>query len=126
VDQFEFGVKFKKLDIVNSTIQTTIKVAGFVVVAWILSASLRILAGKQTILNVAMQVVASLGLSAKISYALGITGVVYGLRQRHLRRLTIEKMSGHQRKLEQALDQKRTSSEITLKGTTRPDDKSLE
>ena len=126
VDQLEFAVKYKKLDIVNSAIQTIIKMSGLVAVSAILGSALKVLAGKQTLLSVAMEVVANWKLSAKISYAVAVSGVAYGLRQRRLRRLVIQQMSEHQRKLEQALDGSRSSSGITLKGTTRPDDKSLE
>jgi hypothetical protein len=126
VDEFEFGIKFKKLDIINSAIQMAIKVGGLVGIFAIIGSTLRVMTGRETVLNIAIQIVATMKLSSKISYALGLAGVAYGLRQRRLRRSVIERMSEHQRKLEQSLDQGRTSSEITLKGTTRPDDRSLE
>ena len=125
VDQNEFTIKFKKWDIVNSAIQTSLKVGGFVAIVGILASAFKVFAGKQTLLNVAMEIVAHLNLSVKISYALALSGVAYGLRQRTLRRKVIAKMSEHQRKLEEFIDERRTSSELTLKGTTRPDDKAL-
>jgi len=124
VDQNEYSIKFKKLDIVNSAIQTTLKLSALVAICAILASALKVMSGKQTLLNVTMLLIANLKMSEKISYILGLGGLLYGYRQRRLRRIVIENMSGHQRKLELLLDPQRTSSGITPKGTTRPDDKS--
>jgi hypothetical protein len=125
VDQYEHSIKYKKLDIVNSAIQTFLKYGSLVAISAIFASALKILSGKQTLLNVTMLLVAHLKLSEKISYALGLAGILYGYRQRRLRRIVIENMSEHQRRLELSLDPRRTSSKITSKGTTRPDDRSL-
>jgi len=125
VDQNEFALKFKKLDTIGSATQTVIRYGALVGIAAIFSSALKVLAGKETILSVVMLIVAKFNLSQKVAYTIGSGGVLYGYRQRRLRRKVIENMSEHQRALENLLDPGRTSSEITRSGTTRPDDKSL-
>jgi hypothetical protein len=125
VDQNEFSLRFKKLDTIGSAVQAVIKYGALVGVAAIFSSALKVLAGKETILSVVMLIVAKFNLTQKVAYTIGFGGVLYGYRQRRLRRKVIENMSEHERALEKLLDPGRTSSEITSSGTTRPDDKSL-
>ncbi len=57
-----------------------------------------------------------------LSLTVGVSGLVYGLYQRHLRRETIERTQGRIRELEKAVDNKRSSSRLTVRGDTRPED----
>lgn len=53
---------------------------------------------------------------------LGVTGILYGLFERHRRRDAVEHMEGRIRSLEKCLDPNRSSSGLTTRGDTRPED----
>ncbi|HEV2351816.1 MAG TPA: hypothetical protein VG028_18445 [Terriglobia bacterium] len=126
MNQYEHLIKYKKLEVINTAIQMNLKVGGVVAICAIFASALKALSGRQALLSMTLLLVANLKLSEKISFVLGFGGALYGYRQRRLRGTVIEMMSEHQRKLEQTPDPRRSSSEITPKGTTRPDDRSLE
>ena len=58
-----------------------------------------------------------------LSILIGGSGLIYGLRQRSLRRKTIELLEEQSRKFEESVDPGRTSSGLTKKGDTSPKDK---
>jgi hypothetical protein len=47
----------------------------------------------------------------------------YGLRERRLRRQTTERFTQRNYKLEKLVDPNRTSSHLTTRGTTNPEDR---
>jgi hypothetical protein len=53
---------------------------------------------------------------------LAIAGLVYGKRQERLREDTVERLADFRRLFEESLDNKRSSSKITPRGLTRPED----
>jgi hypothetical protein len=53
---------------------------------------------------------------------LGGSGFGYGYKQRQLRRKEISAVSHRNRELEKRIDPRRTSSNLTEQGTTRPED----
>jgi hypothetical protein len=83
------------------------------------------LAGKTTLADI----VIGLSTPEKVSYwanvvflIIGLLGVAYGGRQRKLRRNTVSRLQTRNQELEKMLDQGRTSSELTPRGETRPED----
>jgi len=58
-----------------------------------------------------------------LSISIGISGVVYGRVNAKLRYSKVEDMQGHIKSLEVQLDANRTSSNLTPKGQTNPEDK---
>jgi hypothetical protein len=126
VDELEYSLKLKKYDIINSAVQMIIKWGSLVAIAWFASGALKSLAGRHTLANVALSFVANLGIGQKVSYVLAVAGIVYGQRQNRLRRRSIERLSARNQELERRLDPGRTSSELPPRGTTKPEDKSLE
>jgi hypothetical protein len=81
------------------------------------------LAGKETLASLGMSVFGNVKVSDGILYVLTGSGLVYGLGQRSLRRRTIKRLTPRSIDLERKLDPGRTSSGLTSKGTTRPEDK---
>ncbi len=61
--------------------------------------------------------------SEGLSYLFGVGGFGYGMRERKLRRETIERLSKRITDLEKLVDPSRTSSHLTVRGTTNPEDR---
>lgn len=53
----------------------------------------------------------------------GVGGILYGRYQRRLRGDTIERMHDFQKKWETSIDPNRSSSNLTARGDTRPEDR---
>ena len=81
------------------------------------------LAGKITFAQIGLSVLGDFKVPDGIFALFGLSGVSYGLKERRLRRQKTEEMASHIEHLEKIIDPKRTSSGLTPKGTTRPEDK---
>lgn len=57
------------------------------------------------------------------SVMLGLGGIWFGRRERKLRKDTVEKLHQYQKLWEERIDPKRTSSLLTPRGDTRPEDR---
>lgn len=121
----EYAIRFKRLDIIGSSIQQFIKYGFLAVCFYLFYLSVLALAGKHTFAEIGIKILGSLRISEGILSLLALGGVSYGVGQRNLRRKNIERLSRRNQELEQRLDPNRSSSGLTLKGTTRPGDKEL-
>jgi hypothetical protein len=84
--------------------------------------SIDALAGRRTLAWIGINALANVKISVVIGWFVGIAGFGYGLRQRKLRRDTIARLSGRIQYLEKVIDPGRTSSKLTERGETRPED----
>lgn len=78
--------------------------------------------GKHTFADVGVRFLADVRIGNALSYAVGAGGIAYGARQRKLRGDTIQKMGDRIKELETAIDPNRSSSGLTKRGHTRPED----
>jgi hypothetical protein len=117
-----YTFRFKTLDVLSTSLQAAIKWGALVCIAYLASKSIGILAGKVTLADIGIGFLANVKLSQGISYIACIGGVAYGLRERKLRRDAIQHLSGRKRDLERMIDHQRSSSGLTPRGTTRPED----
>lgn len=81
-------------------------------------------AGQETTANVIVRLIGELEIDRWVAYILAGVGIIYGLRQKHLRERSIERLTTYPEQLEKRLDPNRSSSNLTAKGKTRPEDKS--
>ena len=87
--------------------------------------SIAALAGQTTLADIAIRFLGNLTVSNSIAYILASGGLAYGVGQRQLRRRHIKRNVSSKNDLEKLLDVKRTSSELTDTGMTRPGDEEL-
>jgi hypothetical protein len=120
--EYDERLAFKKIDAVISVIGLALKFAAIVMCFRYGYLSVVALAGKSTFADVGFRILGNLKVSEGISYIFGAGGILYGAGQRRLRRRNIERIVPLKNKLEKILDRKRTSSSLTSKGTTRPED----
>ncbi|MEW6351245.1 MAG: hypothetical protein AB1646_19490 [Thermodesulfobacteriota bacterium] len=110
------------IDALASIVNRLIPWAALVFIAhWIYLAILA-LAGQKTIADIGISFLGSVTVSEALAVVLGGGGIAYGLKQRKLRRDTIERLQARIQDLERRLDPNRTSSSLTRRGTTNPED----
>ena len=102
-----------------------IKWVGLVGIARYGYLSIAVLAGQNTFAHIGLKVLGEIGISDALSWILTVLGVGYGLRQRMLRRDTVEHLHGRIRTLENQRDPRRTSSQLTARGDTNPKDNNV-
>lgn len=93
-------------------------------IVYLLSPFLITLAGKETLADFRIEMITGKALIHwPICFSIGAVGVIYGWRQFSLRKKNIALLEGQARKFEESVDPERTSSQLTKKGDTNPEDK---
>ena len=108
---------------VASIINNLIRWGGVVGVSYFIFLSIEALAGETTAADIGINLLADVRLSEVFAVLFGGGGVIYGIRQRSLRRSAVERLQGRVKKLEKQEDPGRTSSGLTPRGDTHPKDK---
>lgn len=85
--------------------------------------SIEALAGKSTLADIGINFLSDIKVSVAIAWGVGVGGAIYGLKQRKLRRDTVERLQERIQTLEAEKDPARTSSQLTKRGDTRPEDR---
>jgi hypothetical protein len=80
------------------------------------------LAGKVTVADIGIKIFTHMSISEALAWALGIGSAGYGVAQNRLRKRTVERLQDRIKKLETGKDPRRTSSRLTPRGETRPED----
>lgn len=80
------------------------------------------LSGKSTFADIGVNFLTDIKISVAIAWAAGLGGIGYGYSQRKLRKDTIERLVSRIQELESDADDERTSSKLTTRGDTRPED----
>lgn len=91
---------------------------GAVAIAYLGYRSIDALAGKSTVSDIGIKLLGNVRISEGLAWVLGGGGTLYGISQRKLRRDTIERLQGRITELEKEHDPKRSSSNLTVRGTT--------
>lgn len=90
---------------------------------WCFKETVVCLAGKNTFSDISIGLTTDFKMDKWVAYIFGTGGVGYGYLQRRLRKSTVENMHGRTKELEEKIDPKRSSSNLTSRGDTRPEDK---
>jgi hypothetical protein len=119
----DFLVRSKRLDIIEVAVRLAVPWGALVAIAYWVHADIIALAGKQTLAQIGLSFMGDLKISDAVAYIFGAAGAGYGIAERTLLRKTIARLTDEGRRLEQMVDQHRTSSNLTRHGTTRPEDR---
>lgn len=114
----DYVLSFKRLDVVADAFRTLCQWGTLAFIAFMFYRIAEVLAGKSTYAYGNFQFLANVTVSRSIISLLTASGWVYGLGQRSLRRKHIERTVPAKTALEKQLDSRRTSSNLTPKGTT--------
>ncbi len=85
--------------------------------------SIESLAGQNTLADIGINFLSNIKVSVALAGVAGAGGLIYGERQRKLRKSTTERLQGRIRDLETEIDPDRSTSNLTPHGETRPEDK---
>lgn len=126
MDKFEYELKRQRGETIYAAVVRLSKWLPITGICYFAYLSIAALAGKNTLAAFGLYLVADLKVNTVVSHlamaAFGIGGTSYGYAQRRLKQKNIERMSRKNEALEQKLDPNRTSSRLTKKGLTRPED----
>ena len=114
--------KYSVAEAVSSVLQTIARWTGGVLIAYFGFRTVQALAGQVTLAHIGLRFLADLKVSEAVAWLFGGSGLVLAARQRKLRRDTVERLERRIRELENAIDPRRTSSRLTPRGETRPED----
>jgi len=120
--ELQYGFRFKLLDIIGQALNRLIPGAVLVLIAGFTYLSIKSLAGQHTFADIGLKVLADVKISEALAYVIAGGSVMFGLKERKLRRTTVERLTERTIQLERELDARRSSSGLTTRGTTRSED----
>lgn len=118
----EYIFRAKKLDIVDTAIRLLIPWGSLILIAYWVHSDVVALAGKQTLARIGLSFVGDIRVSDAVAYIFGAAGAAYGIAERNLRRRNISRLAVENSELEGIVDHGRTSSNLTRRGTSKPED----
>ena len=126
MDKYEFQLKRQRGETLHAALVKLCKWIPITLICYFAYLSIAALAGKSTLAAIGIYLVADLKVNKFLSHivmaAFGISGTAYGYQQKKLQQRNIERMSKVIQNLENKLDPNRSSSRLTDKGLTRPED----
>lgn len=109
-------------DAAVSVVNNMVKWGGLLGISYFVYRTIQSIAGQQTVANIAINLISDLKINQWIAYVIGISGIGYGCMQKRIKKITIEHLSRRKEELETMLDNRRTSSMLTRRGETNPED----
>ena len=116
----EIQYRIRRAEIVGIVATKIISYGVLAFCVWCVKGGVEALAGQQTAADIGLT--GNLQISSAVAWLFGGGGVMYGLRQRKLRRDVIETNGTRVSELESAIDPHRSSSRLTRRGDTNPED----
>jgi len=118
----QFILQAKKWDVIADAVHLIVPWGSAVAIAVIIYLMVGRLAGKTTFAQIGVSMLGELRLPDAVAYVFGGSGLLYGLNERRLRHKKTKGLTTYTAELEKRIDPNRTSSHLTAKGTTRPED----
>lgn len=119
----KYQFRFKLVDATASTIQRLIPWTALVLIAYFFHSSVGQLAGKTTMADIGLNILGDIRINEALAWAIAGGSGYLAYKERKLKENTIERLTAQTKKYEQALDPRRSSSRLTSRGKTRPEDK---
>lgn len=113
----------RKADGWVTVLQSLIRWGSIVLLAWFAYLSVKALAGQTTLADIGIDFLGKVEISVALAWAVGAGGTAYGWSQRKLRKDTVERLQERIEELEVTIDDQRSSSRLTKRGDTRPEDR---
>jgi hypothetical protein len=104
-------------------VNTAVKWFVLLAIAYFGCRTLNGLAGQKTFADIGIKFLADIKVSQTLAWTLAVGATYIGHRQRRLRLRTVEVLHRRIEKLETMLDSRRSTSSLTRRGETRPEDR---
>jgi hypothetical protein len=114
--------KYKISESIANAVNTVIKWCALVWIVRYGYLSIIALAGQITKADFGVNLLSNDAFAKIVMIIFAFAGMGYGLNERRLRKNTVESLSSRVRELEEMLDDKRSSSQLTQRGDTHPKD----
>lgn len=121
--ELRYRLQCRIVDVIGSVIHTVVPWGCAVLIVWLFYRSVASLAGQYTFAQIGLTFLGDFRISEGVAYVFGAGGVAYGIKRHRLSQSTIERTAKRISDLEKQLDPKRSSSRLTPRGKTRPEDK---
>ena len=121
--KYEEFLKFHRQEKIADVISLLIKCGTTVICLYILYLGVKELAGQNTWAKITVNFLGNIKVSQIIAWIFGGGGIIYGKSQNKLRKDTVEFFEGRTQSLEAQIDPNRSSSNLTQRGDTSPEDK---
>lgn len=118
----DYAVRIRIIDTIDANLRLLIKFGLLAVIALFGYRSISVLAGQHTFADIGVRFLSDIRLGTSLGYALGAGGLYYGRKQKKLREDTIQQLAPRIKELETLRDANRSSSGLTKRGHTRPED----
>jgi hypothetical protein len=118
--ELDFQLKAKRVDRNGNVLIQLIRWGTLLGCIYVVGSAIKVFAGQHTFADVGFKFIADtkIFVSEGVLALFGLSGVGYGLRQRKLRRDTIETLGPRAKDRELSVDPHRSSSRLTSRGTT--------
>ena len=120
--ELHFVRRSRNWEVVASVVNNVVRYGTVAWSAYMAYLSVDALSGRRTLAWIGVHFLAQVKVTVVLAWVVGVAGVLYGARQRKLRRDVIARLSGRIQELERSIDSRRTSSKLTVRGETRPED----
>jgi hypothetical protein len=108
---------------IGSVFHVVVPWTAAVLIALCFQKSVSSLAGRYTFSQIGVSFLGDFKISEAFSYIFGAGGIAYGIKRRRLQQDNVERTAPRISDLEKQIDPKRSSSRLTPRGKTRPEDK---
>jgi len=120
--ELKYRLRIKRIEMFGAVLNSVAKWGALLGCVYFASDTLKGIVGTTTYADVGIRFLGSLRISQSIGIAITSFSIFVALRERKLRHDKTEYLQGRIKKLEEVLDMNRSSSRITPRGTTRPED----
>jgi len=121
-DELEYGLRYKRYEIAENFVRHGWKYGSLAFLGYCARDVLISFAGKYTFAEIAISFLGQMTITNTVKYS-AIGGLfVWGMAERKLRQRAIARLSPRAETLELVIDSKRSSSNLTRRGTTKPED----
>jgi hypothetical protein len=118
----EFDLKLRRYELVAGGWNTLVRWGGAVLIVYFFYRTVGVLAGRDTTADIGIRMLANVRLSEAVAWIFGLSGGLYGIRQKKMRTKVNEHLGGRVSDLEREIDAGRSSSKLTRSGQTQPGD----
>ena len=108
---------------IGASISSVTPWVALVFIAYFVRGTVMALAGRHTFADIGLRFAGDFRVSESIAYIFGIGGLGYGIRMKKLHGDNVQRTASRIAELESRLDPKRSSSRLTPRGETRPEDR---